>query len=450
MNLKEVALTPEQKQQWADTMSLMAWSAPGFRHLWYRLLQNHDGEYTAKMAKFTYEDLGVPGDKRPGVAFTDGKNVVINPDIYFKYSLKERVFINCHEIAHNVYDDCGILYRLQNETHITTTDGKTFPYKPEIMQHAMDYRINAMLVEGRLGAMPKDALYDPKIAEAKEGVMDIYGRVYKQDDEGGAGGGNPGQQPGQGNAQGNNGFDPNGVQPPGASTGTAPGQAQSQRNPQQWAVETAQAQRLTSQRSQGKMAGGLQHMFDEILEPKVDWTQHIETICKRIMGGGSYNWKKPDRRFIGRDLWMPGRGGEGAGWLVIWGDTSGSIGDDDLNRYLGEMRGLIEDMNPQRLTVIWCDAEIHHVDEIEDTADLDTIRARGVGGRGGTALEPVFEWIAERDRDKQPDMFIGMTDGYVNFPEKPAYPVIWASIHDNKAQYPYGEVVAINPMRDYT
>jgi hypothetical protein len=50
--MKRVKLTPEHKQQWTDTMSLMAWTAPGFRHLFYKLLSNNDGDYTALMAEF--------------------------------------------------------------------------------------------------------------------------------------------------------------------------------------------------------------------------------------------------------------------------------------------------------------------------------------------------------------------------------------------------------------
>lgn len=446
MNLKQVTLTPDQKKKWSDTMSLMAWTAPGFRHLWYRLLQCKDGDYAAMMAPFTYGDVKGDGDKTPAVACTDGENIICNPDTFFKYNVKERVFIGAHEVAHCVYDDCGLIHRLHatHTTEIKCTDGKIFPYKPSIMARAMDYRINAMLVESRIGVMPPDALYDPEIAKGKEGIYDIYGRVYKHDEDQQNGNAPaPGSKPGTGNAQGNNGFDATGPAPPGAATGKAPGQAVAQRNPQQWAVEVAMAAHEERRHARGDMPGSLQHMFDEILEPKVDWTNHIETICKRIMGGGSYNWKKPDRRFIGRDLWLPGRGGTGAGWLVIWGDTSGSIGEKDLNRYLGEMRGLIEEMNPERLTVIWCDAEIHHVDEVEDVADLEHIKARGVGGRGGTSIKPVFDHIAD-NRDRQPDMFIGMTDGEFDFPEKPSYPVIWASIHNDAIRYPYGEVVPIN------
>lgn len=441
MNLKPVDLTPEQTKQWEETMALMAWTAPGFRHLWYRLLHQHDGKYSALMSKFTFGDVLGNGDTTPGVAMTDGNNIICNPDTFFKYTLKQRVFIGAHEVAHCVYDDPGLLQRLQGQTEITCSDGTTFPLKADILQKAMDYRINAMLVESKIGSMPPDALYDPDIAKGKDGVFDIYGKVYRQDDNGGPS--NPGKQPGHGNAQGQNGFDPNGVGNPGGSKGQSPAQAQAQRNPQQWAMEVAAASNLESQRSKGDTPGALQHMFDEILAPKIDWTEHIETICKRVMGAGSYNWKKPDRRFIGRDLWLPGRGGEGAGWLVVWGDTSGSIGENDLNRYLGELRGMIEDLDPKRLTIIWCDAQIHRVDEITDMADLARVKAEGCGGRGGTSIEPVFDWIAEQ-RGETPDMFIGMTDGELRFPDKPEYPIVWASIHDDKSQYPYGEVVPIN------
>jgi len=441
MSIRKVDLTPEQKQMWTDTMSLMAWTAPGFRHLFFKLLANNNGNYTALMGEFG--NL-YTGDK--GIACTDGQNIIVNPETFFPqggkggYSLKERVFIMAHEVAHNVYDDVGLLHRMKYETNIKCTDGKIFPYDEGTMQKAMDYRINAMLVESRIGHMPKDALYDPAIAMGKDGVFDIYGKVYKQDQNGGPK--NPGQQPGHGNSQGQNGFDPGGVQPPGASNGQSPSQAANQRNPQQWAVELSIAKAIESKRTQGKIPGALGHMFDEILDPKVPWHDHITTVAKRIMGSGSLNWKKPDRRFIGRDLWVPSRSGEGAGWLVIWGDTSGSIGDKELNQYLSELKGMIDECKPSRLSIVWCDAAIHRIDDITDVADLETIKATGVGGRGGTDITPVFDWIAEQRA--HPDMFIGLTDGCFTWPEQPAFPIVWGAVNSSPEDFPYGEVAVVN------
>jgi predicted metal-dependent peptidase len=74
--------------------------------------------------------------------------------------------------------------------------------------------------------------------------------------------------------------------------------------------------------------------------------------------------------------------------------------------------------------------------------DLHRIKARGVGGKGGTSVDPVMRWIA--DSTEKPDMLICFTDGCVTFPKKePAFPVIWADV--GGTTYPWGEVVRIKP-----
>jgi predicted metal-dependent peptidase len=109
---------------------------------------------------------------------------------------------------------------------------------------------------------------------------------------------------------------------------------------------------------------------------------------------------------------MPSRSGNGAGWIVCWGDTSGSIGEDELCKYLAELGAIVDDCQPQRITVVWCDDAIHHIDEIEEASDLETIKHAGTqGGGGGTDCMPVFDWIAEHT--EKPEVFIGFTDGYV-------------------------------------
>lgn len=413
-----LVLTPEQRHKWGDTMSLMVWTCPGFRHLFYKLLANNSGEYVAVFTKT------VP------IAATDGKNILLNPDTFFALSLKERVFVVAHEIIHNVYDDVNLLHRLVKAGTVPTNKGKTLPFDMNQFQMAMDYRINAILKASRVGEMPKVGCFDQKIsATGVESVLDIYEKIYKKQ---------PTPPPGQG------GFDV--ILSPGASTGQSPNQAQQQRNAQQWAVEVAAAKSLEEMLSQGKMAGALQRMFQDILEPEVPWTEHIRTEISRRVGSGSYDWRRPDRRFIVRDIHLPGRSGHGAGWLVVWGDTSGSIGKDELERYLGELSGIIDDVRPKRLTILWGDTKVCHVDEVQDANDLLTIKSRGVGGGGGTRVMLAFDWMAQEY--DAPDMFIGFTDGYCEpFPKHmPTFPVIWASTTDK--QYPWGEVVRINPKRN--
>ena len=113
--LKPMALTPQQVGQWGDTNSMMAWTCPGFRYIWYKMLANNHGKQVAVMS------TSVP------IAATDGQNLIINPEEYFKFSLPERVFIAAHEIVHNVYGDVELLHRCQKSGHVPMHDGTSLP-----------------------------------------------------------------------------------------------------------------------------------------------------------------------------------------------------------------------------------------------------------------------------------------------------------------------------------
>jgi predicted metal-dependent peptidase len=410
---EKLELTPQQQSQWQDTMSLMAWTCPGFRHLFYKLLTNNKGKY------------GCVPTKHVPLAATDARNILINPDEFFKLSLKERVFVMGHEIVHNVYGDVEFLKRCADSGTVPQDNGTTLPFRNHTMQKAMDFRINALLRDSGIGAVPQGVLLDDTIATANEGVTDVYKKVYEDEENGGGKTG---------------GKQIDYVLVPGQSTGNG----QVPRNDQQWGVEVAAAQVLENMKSQGRGHGTLDRFFNQILNPIVPWTDYIRGIFNRKVGSGSYNWKKPDRRQIIHDIYAPSRSGNGAGWVVCWGDTSGSIGEDELCRYIAELGAILEDCQPQRITICWCDDQVHKIDEIEEPLDLETIKHAGTqGGGGGTDCMPVFDWIA--DHTERPEVFIGFTDGYVRFPsQEPDIPVIiWAMTTDKVA--PFGDTVPINP-----
>jgi predicted metal-dependent peptidase len=413
--ISATGLTPAQESKWQDTMSLMTWTAPGFQHLFYKLLNNHNGEYACVVSKDVH------------VAATDGRNIIINPDTFFDMDLRERAFVIGHEIVHNVYQDVPFFHRARAAGTVTMADGTTMEYNETVMQRAADFRINALLRDSKIGTPPKGICLDDAIATANTSLTEAYKKLYEDYEKNG---GLPG-----------GGFDL--VLQPNASTGQNPG-APCQ-NPQQWAVEVKAAQTLEQMRSKGDMPGALKRMFEQVLNPQVPWTDHIQGIFNRKVGSGTYNWRKPDRRYIVRDLYMPSKSGNGAGHVVVWGDTSGSIGQEELCQYLAELSSIVEDCCPARLTVIWCDAAIHRIDEIAEPADMALLQAdassEGVGGGGGTSVHPVFDWINEQEG--RPEVFIGFTDGYVSFPPQPDFLTIWCSTTDHT--YPYGEVVRINP-----
>jgi predicted metal-dependent peptidase len=402
---------------------MMGWTCPGFRHIWYKLLDNNKGSYTAVVSRSIH---GSP-------AATDAKNIIIDPEEFFKYSLPERVFIMAHEIVHNMYGDVELLHRCARSGQVPMHDGSSLPFENGTMQHAMDLRIDCLLIQSNIGKPPQISKDRTKgldlAATANSSVLDQYRRLYKKKPDGDEEGGD---QPG-GNG---GGFDT--LLPPGKSTGQQPGEAATERNQQQWAVETAAAQTLESMKAQGSLPASMQRLFKEILEPEVDWTQQVLAEIARTCGTGNFNWKKGDRRFLAQDIFLPSQSGFGAGHLVLWGDTSGSRGDETIVSTISEIAGIIEDTRPKRITMLWGDSEVANVEEIDEASDLHSLVPKG---GGGTDIDPALQWVAD-NCEEAPDMFMAFTDGYFDFPEEaPPYPVLWVLNTDVKP--PWGASVRV-------
>jgi len=125
--------------------------------------------------------------------------------------------------------------------------------------------------------------------------------------------------------------------------------------------------------------------------------------------------------------------------VVVGIDTSGSIGQTELDRFFAELRGILENVKPKRVHVVWCDAQVHKVDVVEEVEDMGGLKPHG---GGGTDFRPVFDWIEKEGLE--PDALVYLTDGLGAFPtHAPKYPVLWGAIMEN-VKYPnWGEVVPV-------
>lgn len=416
---KTATLTPSQEKAWYDTRAALLWHAPAFSHILYTLLQNNSDKHGAI---FVTECADVP------IAATDGGNLIFNADKtgFFQFNLNQRVFIVVHEIFHCILNHPVIGHRLAMRGKVTYQDGTELPYDHKTMNAAEDYVINAMIVESKIGSMPTDAagkqigLLDTNIANFKDAALDTYKKLYKN------------KPPGQ-----PSGFDV--ILKPGTSQGKSATQAAADRNQAAWDTEIRAA--YSAAQAMNKLPDCLKHVFEELMEPKVDWSEHIRSLFSRAIGGGCFDWQKPDRRLITRGIYAPGRTGFGADTVVVAIDTSGSIGPKTVDAFLAEVSGILEDVNPERIKLIWCDDLVRRVDDCEDTDDLNQIRYKGAPGRGGTDFRPVFDCIDEEGI--RPDALVYLTDGLGPFPkEAPMYPVIWGSIIPS-SKYPFGDVVNV-------
>jgi predicted metal-dependent peptidase len=446
-NYKLVKLSAEQLKKWSDLKTKLIWSQPAFTHIFYKMMNPDD---TDEVAYFT-KDI-------PALAGTDGRRLLIEPERFFALPLKQQEFVVCHEIAHNMFMHMAIGWQHQRSKLPVTFKGKDLPYHPMIANFAQDFVINAMLIAAGVGEMVPAGLYDKKYSEAgEEGWQEVYHKLFDEAKQGGGKGkddpddGDPGDGDGDGDGeQDDTGkgskfakgqFDDH--MRPGQSDGKDPNSSEVQPSPQEWQQAVMGAMAVA--RARGSLPAALEKAFEAMLKPKVNWTDHIEGIFARSVGGGSYDFRRLDRRLVVRGIGAPGKSGKGAGTIVVGIDTSGSIYAVPklIERFFGELAGILEEVRPKRLVVMWCDAEVHRVDEIEDASDLRDCYYKGAPGGGGTSFVPVFEKMEEMGLDDV-DALVYLTDGMGDFPqhEPTDYPVIWGSILP-ESTYPWGQVVQI-------
>lgn len=434
---EEVALTAAQEKLWDETRVALLWECPAFAHIFYTMMNKSGSKHIAYFTK------GVP------IAAVDDTTLFVNPETFFKYDLKERVFICAHEICHVIFNHIIQMNGWRKRGGVSDTSGKKYPYIHQLMNVAADLVINDLLVNCRNAAgspifkFNKDWLHDKSVATEADSVIDAYVKLFQKCPKIKI---NPVQGQGQGQGQGDMEIPVSGKSfdehlTPGTGEGKDPNQASQDRNEAEWkaAIDAA----VNAARVQGKLPAGLERLLDKILNPEVDWSEQIRALFARKVGSGTYDWRRADRRLIVRDIIAPGRSGYGAGDVVVAVDTSGSIGPSELRRFFSEMGGILEDVKPKRLFVVWCDAAIGRIDEISEPSDLYDIQRKGAPGGGGTSFVPVFDWMVADDI--QCDALVYLTDGYGTFPSyTPAYPVVWGNISGpGTVKYPFGDVVDV-------
>jgi predicted metal-dependent peptidase len=417
----QLKLDAVQERKWTETRTAVLWSQPAFADLWFAMMVDDNG----KTAWFT--------DQVP-IAACDDKYLYINPKTFFEYKLGERVFVCCHEIFHCMCEHCALLHNLTAKQVINYPDGTSLPFDEGQFQIAMDLVNNALLVESKVGDYNTDWHLSDKVTGSMS-VLDSYRTIYKKQPKGGQDN-KSGQGTGSGAGQttpGSKGFDKH--LKPGGGTGQTPNEAMSQRNDTAW--KTAINAAVASARMQGNLPLGLERLFGKLMNPEVDWTELLRAAISKKLGQGGSSWSTLDPQLVVRGIGAPGRVAYGAGKIIVGVDTSGSIDQSMMDRFMSECAGILDDVNPKQLILIQCDAAIHEVVECSDSTDLK----RKILGGGGTDFTPVFDHI-EKEGD-YPDMFIYFTDGLGKYPGKaPPYPVIWGNINKDH-KYPWGDVVFV-------
>ena len=190
----------------------------------------------------------------------------------------------------------------------------------------------------------------------------------------------------------------------------------------------------------GKGAGGADGVFGDLLNPKIDWRKLLrEFVTEYCAGRDESSWRKPNRRYLSQDIYMPTMVGTTMTRLVVGIDTSGSVfNSPEMDQFASELCKIVEDVNPKLIDVVYWDTEVAGHQTFEDGQfALQNLKPKGGGGTDGGVL---FKYLEEKQI--RPDAIVQLTDGYVGDWGSTDIPTLWG-ITSRGTTAPFGTSVHI-------
>lgn len=346
-------------------------------------------------------------DDRIPTAMTDGRDERYGRGFVDMLSEKELGFVVLHEAGHKMFRHLHIWRRL-------------FEENAQLANMACDHVINIMLKKRdqneQFIAMPRlngkaiglcDLRFDGMNAKQ---VFDIL----KKEQQGGGGKGKGGGQgqpgsgscPGDGEGEGHGGFDEHDWK--GAKELSKEEKEQLEREIDQ-AVRQGQ---IAAQKVAGQGGGSMDRTIADLLEPKVDWRELLREFTTSVCNAkDASSWRRVNRRYIGSDIYLPTLIGERVGHIVIGVDTSGSIGQEELTAALTETLAVIDNVRPEKITLIYWDACVAGVEEYDAATMQNLVQSTKPKGGGGTDPLCMASYLKVNKLD--PQCIIQFTDGCI-------------------------------------
>lgn len=332
-------------------------------------------------------------------ASTNGHTIKYNPEFVETLTVDEVMFLLAHEGLH----PCMLHHiREHGRDH-----GK--------WNKAADYELNPLLIAAGM-KMPEQGLYNKEWGDAGLNAERIYTMLPEED-----------KGEGHGQGEGDGDWNIGDVEQPATADKTQ--------------VENEAKERLGRAvqvgRMMGKLPASLARYADGIINPQESPLDTLRRFFTESQAKDDYSWKKPNRRFVAQEIYLPSLYSESMGEMIIAVDTSGSIGDRELALFAGYLNAVLQEVKPLKVHVVYADAEVNQVEEFLPENYPVTLKA--VGG-GGTDFAPVFDWALAQGI--QPACLVYLTDLYGSFPPyEPGYPVLWMTLDEREA--PFGEVKSL-------
>ena len=170
------------------------------------------------------------------------------------------------------------------------------------------------------------------------------------------------------------------------------------------------AQEIANAKTKGSVPDHASRWAESILKPKVDWRRELASAVRHSIADAAgmvdYTYRRPSRRRV-PGVVLPALRRPIVDVAVVI-DTSGSMNEDDLNRALSELGGILK-ATQVGVTVLSVDAAVHSKQLVHSTKDVR------LEGGGGTNMALGIE-----EADKLgADVIVVLTDGLTDWPSKP-------------------------------
>jgi predicted metal-dependent peptidase len=390
---------------------------------------------------------------------TDSKRHFYNPDFIATLTQTQMLAIQAHESEHDARHHST---RRAGRDHEKWNEACDFAINIDLKDEGFDLP-DWVLIDAKYRGMSAEDIYrsreldekpqpqpqedsdeqssesdDDAGDEAKDDCDDEQGADGRQGDEGegsdddgdeqgeaesehgGSSSGDGDDADDQGEGSGGNGEAKPGSCDPGmcGEVLDAPADADASDLDAQWERTVRQAASMA--KAVGQLPGHVAREIERANTPGQDWR---ETLRAWFDQGGlrTETWNRPNRRFIGRGLILPGSQRDGVNKAIFVIDTSGSMDTVALACINAEAQAALDDGAIDEIVAVYGDTRVTRVDTYR-TGDEIEFDPRGCGG---TDLRPLFEHVADEHDDAS--LIVCFTDLYIgDAGPEPHCPVLFA------------------------
>jgi predicted metal-dependent peptidase len=170
-----------------------------------------------------------------------------------------------------------------------------------------------------------------------------------------------------------------------------------------------------SAKAQGHTPGHLQQAIEELNDPIVRWREIVRQFLGRHVGNRRKTFARRNRRID--KFGVKGVSHHAAATLGVIVDTSGSIGNEELKQFFGEIEALSA---RAKIWILQWDHAFQGLDMKYRRGDWKKIKIKG---RGGTDMIAPIKYTMEQGLPA--DAVVMLTDGYCQYPDTaPPFPMI--------------------------